>query len=425
MQIAEAFSTSLKKRIKILSLSSLIFYCFTASVPSLAQDNNDPLPDEKIPTQSINPNLQTASETHKSTSTGSYGVNNIIPEWTPDLRAEDTRLKAQKGDFVAVPIPIADPTIGTGLVIAGAYYYSQTTTEQAVQPASTTQAVAAYTDNDSYAYGLMQQNYWDEDNWRFTGTAAYIALKLTLLDSKYTQSGKGLDWNIEGTLLKGQLLRSVGESWFVGGQIRLINNEQTFSSSGEGPDIEGNTEDEFGKAKANGAGILVQYDTRDNQTNAYSGQRFEFDAMFNDEFLGSSNTYQSYQARYRYYYHLLTPLVLAFEARGCAKYGNAPLWDYCTLGLRGFSATKYLNKASSSGQIEARWKIFGDFGVVGFIGGGYDSKELSELWDDEMISSYGIGIRYMVLDSQRINLRLDYARSGDNDAIYVSVAEAF
>ena len=144
MQIAEAFSTSLKKRIKILSLSSLIFHCFTASVPSLAQDNNDPLPDEKIPTQSINPNLQTASETHKSTSTGSYGVNNIIPEWTPDLRAEDTRLKAQKGDFVAVPIPIADPTIGTGLVIAGAYYYSQTTTEQAVQPASTTQAVAAY-----------------------------------------------------------------------------------------------------------------------------------------------------------------------------------------------------------------------------------------------------------------------------------------
>ncbi|WP_227490589.1 BamA/TamA family outer membrane protein [Shewanella benthica] len=425
MPIAEAFSTSLKRRIKILSLSSLVFYCFTASVPSLAQDNNDPLPDENIPTQSINPNLQTASEAHQSTSTGSYGVNNIIPEWTPDLREEDTRLKAQKGDFVAVPIPIADPTIGTGLVIAGAYYYSQTTTEQTVQPASTTQAVAAYTDNDSYAYGLMQQNYWDEDNWRFTGTAAYIALKLTLLDSKYTQSGKGLDWNIEGTLLKGQLLRSVGESWFVGGQIRLINNEQTFSSSGEGPDIEGNTEDEFGKAKANGAGILAQYDTRDNQTNAYSGQRFEFDAMFNDELFGSSNTYQSYQARYRYYYHLLPPLVLAFEARGCAKYGNAPLWDYCTLGLRGFSATKYLNKASSSGQIEARWNIFGDFGVVGFVGGGYDSKELSELWDNEMIPSYGIGIRYMVLDSQRINLRLDYARSEDNDAIYVSVAEAF
>ncbi|QFU23618.1 outer membrane protein assembly factor [Shewanella eurypsychrophilus] len=407
--------------IKSLSLTSVVLYSLMTSPLSLAQSS----PETEVKPQSINPNLQTARETHQSTSTGSYGVNNIIPDWTPDLREEDTKLKAQKGDFVAVPVPIADPTIGTGLVIAGAYYYGQTAAEKAVQPASTTQAVAAYTDNDSYAYGLMQQNYWDEDKWRFTGAAAYVALKLTLLDSKYTQSGKGLDWNIEGTLLKGQLLRNVGENWFVGGQVRLINNEQTFSSSGEGQNIEGNTEDEIGKAKANGVGALIQYDTRDNQTNAYSGQRFEFDAMFNDELLGSSNTYQSYLARYRYYYHLFEPLVLAFEARGCAKYGNAPLWDYCTVGLRGFSATKYLNKASSSGQIEARWKVFGDFGLVGFAGGGFDSHEISELWDNDMIRSYGMGIRYMVLDSQRINLRLDYARSGDNDAIYVSVAEAF
>jgi len=33
--------------------------------------------------------------------------------------------------------------------------------------------------------------------------------------------------------------------------------------------------------------------------------------------------------------------------------------------------------------------------------------------------------RFMVLESHRINLRLDYGRSNDSDAVYLSVGEAF
>jgi hypothetical protein len=43
----------------------------------------------------------------------------------PDLRDGETRLKLQKGDFVVVPIPTSNPTLDTGLVLAGAYYYPQ------------------------------------------------------------------------------------------------------------------------------------------------------------------------------------------------------------------------------------------------------------------------------------------------------------
>ena len=46
--------------------------------------------------------------------------------------------------------------------------------------------------------------------------------------------------------------------------------------------------------------------------------------------------------------------------------------------------------------------------------------------EDETIPSYGVGIRFMVLESQRINVRVDYARSDkDNEAWYLSVTEAF
>ncbi len=366
-----------------------------------------------------------AQETHIKTSSAnsSYGVSTLIPEWTPDLRDEETKLKAQKGDFIAVPIPVVDPTVGSGIVAVGAYYYGQTAAQKKVQPASATQLVGAYTNNDSYAYGLMQKNYWDEDSWRFVGTAAYTALKLTLIDSQYSADGSQLDWNIKGTLLKSELLRSVGSNWYVGGQVRLINNTQTFSGNVDG-ELSLSSEEED-QAKAYGLGFLVQYDTRDSQTNAYKGQRFEFDALLNSKEIGSTNSYQSYNFKYRYYHQLVNDLVLSVEAKSCAKSGQAPLWDYCTIGLRGFSATRYLNKASTSLQSEFRWRAWKDIGAVAFVGIGYDGKSIADLGSKASVNSYGVGLRYMVLDSQRINLRFDYARSGDNDAIYISVAEAF
>jgi len=51
-----------------------------------------------------------AEDSHIKTSStnASYGVSTLIPEWTPDLREEETQLKAQRGDFISVPISVAE-----------------------------------------------------------------------------------------------------------------------------------------------------------------------------------------------------------------------------------------------------------------------------------------------------------------------------
>jgi outer membrane translocation and assembly module TamA len=84
-----------------------------------------------------------------------------------------------------------------------------------------------------------------------------------------------------------------------------------------------------------------------------------------------------------------------------------------------------LGEASASTQFEARWRVSKRWGFVGFAGAGYIIKSFSQDRDRELIPSYGLGVRFMVLQSKRINLRLDYARSTGSDAIYVSVGEAF
>ena len=64
--------------------------------------------------------------------------------------------------------------------------------------------------------------------------------------------------------------------------------------------------------------------------------------------------------------------------------------------------------------------------MVGFAGAGRMNNTLGRYGEDETIPSYGLGIRFMVMESQRINVRADYARSDKrNEAWYLSVTEAF
>jgi hypothetical protein len=342
------------------------------------------------------------------------------PGIAPDIREDETKLKVQRGDFVIVPIPISNPTLDTGLVVGAAYFYPQSEEEKKLQPASVTAAGGMYTSNASRAFVLVQQNYWKRNMWRFTGALGAADLRLSLLAPDQTSTGQSVDWRINGEFLFAKLSRKLTGNWYGGVNMRLVNAEQSIeagvSSSGFdlGPDV-----------RSSGLGVSVEFDSRDMPLNTYSGQYFKADALFNDEAIGSSQTYQSYGLAYRSYHEVGDSLVLAWELQACKRGGSAPLWDACTIKLRGFPATDYLGKVSGSGQIEARWRLSKRWGLVGFAGSGYVGNSFSGVREHEAIPSYGAGVRFMVLTAKRINMRLDYARSTDSNAVHFSVGEAF
>ncbi len=333
-------------------------------------------------------------------------------------REGDSKLVFSKSDFVAVPIPMSDPTLGSGLVLASAYFYAQTEEQKESQPASLTGAAGIYTNNDSFAYGIFQQNYWGGDTWRFKGVAGHLDFKFALLDP--VNNNGTIDWLIRGNVLQAGLSRRIVGDWYLGAQARYVANTQSFQVDLD--DIDFDVKSELTSV---GAGITLEFDTRDVPTNPYAGMRFEFKALVNGEIAGSDDRYQTYELRYQSYHQLLDPLVLAWEVAGCKKAGTIPLWDACRVALRGFAATDYLSRASLLGQVEARWRFWKKLGVVGFAGYGFSQTNYSDAGGNVSIPSYGVGFRYMVLESKRINMRLDFARSRDSDAVYLSVSEAF
>lgn len=344
------------------------------------------------------------------------------PGIAPDIREDEAPLKVQHGDIVVVPIPISNPTLDTGLVVGGAYFYKQTDEQKALQPASVTSVGGMYTSNDSKAFALVQQNYWKNNTWRFTGAIGAADLRLSLLTPDGANGEQSIDWRVRGNFLFGKLSRKLAGHWYGGFNLRTIEAKQNFEFSNFTPP---SSFDQGVDLRSAGLGANVEFDTRDMPLNTYTGRYFKADALFNDEALGSDKTYQSYSFAFRSYHELKNSVVLAWELRGCTRQGSAPLWDSCTVHLRGFSVTDFLGKDSASAQVEARWRVSERWGLVGFAGSGYVGNAFTDIRGHEPIPSYGIGVRYMVLAAKRINLRLDFARSNDSDAIHLAVGEAF
>jgi hypothetical protein len=342
------------------------------------------------------------------------------PGVAPDIREDDINLKLQRGDFVVVPIPISNPTLDSGLVVGAAYFYPQSEEQKKLQPASVTAAAGMYTSNDSKAFALVQQNYWNENRWRFTGAIGLADLRLSLGTPEDSDAQNSLAWRINGAFLFAKVARNIKGNWYGGVQTRVIDAEQSIEASTSVANFDSEPD-----VRSAGLGLILEYDSRDMPINSYSGSHLQIDAIFNDEEFGSNKTYQSYSAAYRSYHRLTESSILAWEMQGCIRSGMAPLWDACTIKLRGFSATDYLGQVSTSGQLEARWQMNKRWGLVGFAGAGYAGDTYTGLRDREVIPSYGLGVRFMVLAAKRINVRLDYARSTDSDAIHLSVGEAF
>ena len=345
------------------------------------------------------------------------------PAAKPEAKEGDVVPAASAGATVVVPIPQSNPTLGTGLAVLGMYYHSQTAEEARVQPASLTQAFGLATSNGTRIAGVGHKQYWSADDWRFSGVAGYGHVNLDFFGIGAAAGDRNFSvrWTVDATIAQAKLYRRLSGPWYAGVQTRYIEGNQSFAS-----EVNGNAAELGGlTVRAVGVGVLVERDTRDSQSNAYAGSFLQFDTMFNRRSLGGDQDYDSLRLRYRAYFPLRDDVVLAFDADSCSKSGDVPLFDRCFLQLRGFSATRYIGRDLLSGQVEGRWNVYRRFGLVAFAGAGAVAESVGSLSRRESATSFGVGVRYMVLESQRINLRLDFARGEGSSAVYLSVTEAF
>ena len=337
--------------------------------------------------------------------------------------ADETDNDDRGKNFAVAPIVISNPNIGSGLGAAGMYFFD-IGDWRAEDPRSSVQAIGAYTNTDSYFYGLLSSLYLRQDSIRCN-----FGIFQATINNEYE-----IPWGGEAKFSTGALAvlgKATYRAWdnvFIGGQVLVIDVSYDPDTPADGDylDLVG-AED----STTTGIGPVISYDTRDNVNYPSTGTLAEVKGYYKPEAWGNETDYAVGDLAVNHYIGLTEKHILALRVYGRTGTEDTPYSDKSRLGqqsdLRGFKSGEVSGRTILSGQAEVRWQFTDKMGAVAFAG-------LAKLWDDDLEDlitedlyySGGIGFRYMLNTDQKINFRIDVAIGNDNnEGVYVGIQEAF
>lgn len=324
-----------------------------------------------------------------------------INDLTEDATEIAETAPKMKGNFVVVPIPLSNPTIGTGLRLMAMYLHPKKNEHQTHN--STTGLMAMYTNTDSWMAGVFHDGYWQNGTYRFTGLSGFASLNLDFygIGDNPDLGDHPVEYNIEMVPVFLKLQRRIPGTlhWFAGGHITLLDSNVEFDIPNfpNIPTLEKNI-------NTNGAGLIVTYDSRDNNYYPTDGSWFEAKWAGYNEALGSDDNFNTYDLFYNHYFPLNEKTVLALRAKGLFSSGDTPFFMLPFLDMRGFSRGRYHDKHTISGHSEIRYKFLPRWGVMGFFEAGRFGSDLDALSSNQTITSYGGGLRWQVTKAQQMHL---------------------
>lgn len=359
------------------------------------------------------------------------GEDYVTEEAERTATAAEEQGKKKDGDFIVVPIPLLNPTLGYGLIGAAGYMNKLDPESQA----SYGGAGGMYAEGGSWAAGLGGSLNFNEDAWKIKGGAAFFDITVPFygIGNEAADEDQSVDLNERGWAAGVKGMRRIAGEWYGGLSYAYAPLTTSFESDtepaafSEDPPLLG-----LGESTVASLGLICERDSRDNQFAAYQGSFFQLTWSFADEAVGSDFDYQSIKGNYNLYRRLKKnsdSMILAGRVSACATPGDTPFYALCKFGqnfdLRGYVGGRYRDKAQLAAQAELRWSFTKRWGAVGFAGIGGVGESVSDLDPDNLLPSGGVGVRFSVSPDNRLNVSLDWAIGKDNDYVYIYVGESF
>jgi len=178
-----------------------------------------------------------------------------------------------------------------------------------------------------------------------------------------------------------------------------------------------------------GAGLIYQFDTRDNINFTSKGTFFEGVLFSSEKWMGSDFRHQRVYLDYRKFIPLSGKHILALNAYVRMNFGNIPFDDLALFGgakrMRGYFEGFYRDKQMVVAQAEYRFPIYWRFGGVAFTSFGSVTDKFSNIKSEFIRPSGGIGLRIRLVPEDKLNLRADFGLGRNTSGFYLTVNEAF
>lgn len=330
-------------------------------------------------------------------------------------------------DFLVVPIPMSNPTLGSGGALAAAVLFKADDKSSS----SFIGAAGFGTSNGSWGGGAAANLNFGEDLYRAKLSAGYANVLYNFygIGSAAADAGRFVSLTQSGYLVQALFQVRVAPHFYLGGQSRTMNIKTAFDLPGLA-----------GELLANGGplskidnrittfGLVATYDSRNKDYSPDDGELIEGAIDFGLQKFIFNNSFTRATASYSRYDRLDDDLVLASHAALCNAAGKVPIFDLCLFGmgndLRGYAVGQFQDKAMFATQAELRWHAFWRIGLVAFAGIGSVAPTLDKF--ENILVAGGGGIRFVVSQDYGINLGVDGAvnKAGEG-SFYIQVGEAF
>jgi hypothetical protein len=361
------------------------------------------------------------------------------PATTEDDDGATEKKKKKSLPVIPIPIFITEPAIGYGLGAAVGYFHKRKGDEEtgvediapayttgtppgsvrdreSKRPPTITGVAAAYTDKGTWAVGAGHSASWRKDTIRYQGVLGYANVNSTFFFLSVP-----FDFNLRGVILYQGIRFRLGESdFFLGGKLSYFNADGEFTVGEGAPDgfLERNTND-------GGLAFQAVWDTRDNTMTPDAGQFFEAVLWRYDDALGGEFNYWKGGLKLLSFHPFAERFVLGLRLEANAVDGDAPLWAYPWITLRGVPALRYQNETAGAIETELRWNIFDRWAVLGFVGVGATRGDTRRYEDESGIVAGGIGGRWLFRPEDRLWVGVDIAAGPEDTYAYIQVGHAW
>lgn len=343
-------------------------------------------------------------------------------------KKEEKKKKKRKGRIVGSPIAFYTPETKFAFGAAGSYIFHMGGKEDKITRPSSISPVFIYTTRNQFVARLGADLFTKNNDYNLTGEVV-----LEKYPNKFFGIGNDTPDEAEELFTPRRggftlaFLKQLAKGFYLGMQYEFRTWE--IIEKEEGRMLDSGLVQGSDSGTISGLILQANYDTRDHLFAPVKGNYAQVLYKWYPKFLGSSSQYTTLLLDLRKYIPLFSGHVFAARAYIQTQSGDVPFLEMGRLGgpylLRGYFEGRYRDKHLAAVEAEYRLPLFWRLGMVVFGGLGDIGPKFSDLDFKRLKPSYGVGLRYLFVKSEKIWLRVDIAFGEGTSGFYVSVFEAF
>ena len=355
-------------------------------------------------------------------------------------------LKSIEGNYVrkfyVLPIITASPETSLRIGAVGVFLYRMPGMTPQTQ-LSSVRVPVSYTLNGQFRAQVNSTYYSNSNKIIINATALWFNFPLLFYGiGNNTEAVDEEIYTTQTLKLDFSFLKSIIPNFYIGLGYNYFNSEivkfQTGGTLEQPGLIPGNT-----GAITSGFNLNFRYDNRDNNLCASSGFYADIKLANHEPWMGSDYDFTRLDLDLRKYFNPFGKHVLALQMIVANVWGDPSFETMALLGgkmiMRGHYEGRFRDNSLYSAQAEYRIPLVREkwidnrekvpfkerWGLVGFFGVGDVASSFGNVDLSKIKSSLGIGIRYLVLPKERINVRIDFGFVTQLPGVYFNIREAF